>query len=291
MGKMKWLIVMMAMLVLTACSGQGQSGVTEQTNQNQAGSGDAAKDQSTAGVDQATGETATQVQITVSAASSLQGALDQVKEQYTKEHPEVEIAFNYGSSGTLQKQIEQGAPADLFISAGQKQMDALEKKQLIDASTRRDLLANELVLIVPVKNADGQESPIHTFEDLNKAKLVAVGEPNSVPAGEYAKQVLTYYKLWQGLSEGKLSYGNNVRQVLVYVETGNVDAGLVYASDAKTSDKVKVAATAPADSHKPIVYPMAVVASTKNKEQVQGFADYLLTEGARQIFAEQGFKR
>jgi molybdate transport system substrate-binding protein len=222
-------------------------------------------------------------QVIVSAAISLQAALDTIKKQYERDHPGTVITYNYGSSGSLQKQIEQGAPVDLFISAGQKQMDALEKQRLIDQDTRGVLVSNRLVLIAPKE--DGR---LKGFPDLSKAKLVAIGEPNSVPAGEYARQVLTKLGLWTQLEAGKLSFGKDVKQVLAYVETGSVDAGLVYRTD--VSEKVRIVAEAPPESHKAILYPYAIVAASQQKEAAAAFARYLKKPQAQQIFASYGFE-
>ncbi|CCO09211.1 molybdate ABC transporter substrate-binding protein [Desulforamulus hydrothermalis] len=225
------------------------------------------------------------VYLTISAAASLKDAAEELKGLYAKKHPYVNITYNFGASGTLQKQIEEGAPADLFISAGKKQMDALAEKDLIVKESRKDLLGNELVLITQ------KDSKITGFEDLLKPKVekVSIGTPESVPAGQYAKDALTSMKLWNKL-QPKLVLAKDVRQVLTYVETGNVAAGLVYNSDAVTSKDVKVVATAPSDSHKPILYPMAVVKNTKQQKAAKEFAAFLSGEEAARVFEKYGFK-
>jgi molybdate transport system substrate-binding protein len=174
-----------------------------------------------------------QLEITISAAISLKDALEKIKDDYGRKEPGVKITYNLGSSGNLQKQIEEGAPADLFISAGVSQMDQLAEKGLIDDSSRMTLLSNELVLITPENGPD-----IKDFSDLagSAVKKIALGLPETVPAGKYARETLTNLKLWERL-QPKLVTANNVRQVLTYVETGNVDAGFVYRSDALIGKK------------------------------------------------------
>lgn len=224
--------------------------------------------------------------LTVSAAISLKDALDEAKQLYTKEHPSVMIAANYGASGTLQLQIEQGAPVDIFISAAPKQMDALEAKALLLGGTRVDMLRNELVLIVPKDSSLGMAS----FEDLKRAnvKQVALGEPTTVPAGQYAKEVLTLLGIYDAVNS-KAILAKDVRQVLTYVETGNVDAGIVYATDAQSSSKVKVVATAPPNSHSPIVYPAAVIKDSKNPAAARAFLNFLSAPRGQAIFQKYGF--
>jgi molybdate transport system substrate-binding protein len=226
------------------------------------------------------------VDLTVSAAISLKDALDEATQLYTKENPNVTIAANYGASGTLQLQIEQGAPVDLFISAAPKQMDALEAKGLLLAGTRLDLVGNELALIVPKDSSLG----IASFQDLKRAsvKRVALGEPATVPAGQYAKEVLTSLGIYDAVNS-KAILAKDVRQVLTYVETGNVDAGIVYATDALSSPKVKVVATAPPKSHSPIVYPAAVIKASVNPAAARAFLSFLSSPRGLAIFQKYGF--
>jgi molybdate transport system substrate-binding protein len=224
-------------------------------------------------------------EITVSAAISLKDALDEISHLYTSEHPSAKVHFNLGGSGTLQRQIEQGAPVDIFISASLKEMDSLQSQGLLVPDTRRDLVKNSVVLIVPAGSTS-----ISSFQDLLKAavKTVAVGEPQTVPAGKYAQEVLTHFGIYDQLKP-KLVLGKDVRQVLTYVETGNTDAGIVYATDAKISKKVTVAATAPEDSHSPVVYPAAVIKNSKNLVGAKAFLEFLASEKARAVFQKYGF--
>ncbi len=225
------------------------------------------------------------INLTISAAASLKDVAEEIKDSYTRLHPEITITYNFAASGTLQRQIEEGAPVDIFISAGQSQMDALSEKDLMIESTRRDLLGNDLVLIA------GSHSKISGFGDLidHRVTKISIGTPESVPAGKYAKEVLTTLNIYNRI-QPKLVLAKDVRQVLTYVETGNVDAGLVYRSDATISDDVKIVAVAPPNSHKSIVYPMAIVKSTKHFKQAEKFAAYLAGKEAAGIFIEKGFQ-
>lgn len=223
--------------------------------------------------------------IQVSAAISLKDALTKLKEMYARKEPDVELQFNLGSSGMLQKQIEEGAPADLFVSAGKKQMDELAAKGLIVPETRSDLLGNELVLIVTKE----KKNDIKTFADLaDKTHSISIGQPESVPAGKYSKETLTSLKLWDKV-EKKIVFAKDVRQVLAYVDSGNVDAGLVYRSDTLALKSAHVAAVAQKGWHSPIVYPMAVVSASKSLEATKKFMDFLKTPEAAKVFANYKF--
>jgi molybdate transport system substrate-binding protein len=221
----------------------------------------------------------------VSAAASLKDVMQEVNTLYQQSQPGVNISYNFGASGALQQQIEQGAPADIFISAGKRQMDALEQKGLLVPGTRSNLANNRLVLVVP-KNSTSITS-FNTLAD-PKVKRISIGEPRSVPAGQYAQQVLQKLKLWDKLKP-KLVFANNVRQVLATVESGNADAGLVYATDAKISKQVKVAVTADDKYHSPIVYPMAVLKRSKNVDSAKEFVQFLSSEQAKAVLGKYGF--
>jgi len=221
----------------------------------------------------------------ISAAASLKEALEEIKPLYQQSKPNVNINYNFGSSGALQQQIEQGAPADIFISAAKKQVDALEQKGLLVPGTRNIIAKNRLVLVVP-KNAVGITS-FYSLKDA-KVKKIAIGEPRSVPAGQYAQQVLEKLKIWSEI-KSKLVFANNVRQVLASVESGNADAGLVYVTDAKISDKVKVVVTADEKYHSPIIYPLAVVKRSKNVDAAKEFSQFLSSNQAKSVFKKYGF--
>lgn len=226
-------------------------------------------------------------EVMVLAAASLTDALNELKPAFEKEHNNVSVTYSFGSSGKLAQQIEQGAPADVFLSASKKDMDKLQDKNGVSKDSRADFAKNELVLIVP-KNS---QLAVKSFEDINPGQLknLAVGEPESVPAGRYTKETFEKLGMWQKLQD-QLVLGKDVRQVLTYVESGNADAGIVYASDAKTSEKVKVLATAKPEWHKPIVYPGAVVASTKHSKEAQAFLDYLKSEKGQEVLKKYGFQ-
>lgn len=232
-----------------------------------------------------TAQAAKPVTLIVSAAASMQDAMQAIQSAYSQQKQNETIKYNFGASGALQQQIEQGAPVDVFISAAPKQMKALQDKNLLLADTQKDLLKNTIVLITP-QNTTG----ISDFKDLtsNKANKIAIGDPKSVPAGEYGKAVLTSLKLFDQL-QPKLVLASNVRQVLNYVETGNVSAGIVYGTDAKTSNKVKVVATAPENTHPPIIYPVAVLKGSKNPDAAKEFVQFLSSDPAKAIFEKYGF--
>lgn len=219
----------------------------------------------------------------ISVAASLTDTMNEMKGVYEKQHPNVKLTFNFGSSGALQQQIEQGAPADVFISAATKQMKSLQDKKLIVDKSHIDLLKNRLVLVGP-KDAN----KVKGFSSLKDASLVALGEPDSVPAGKYAVECLTKMGLWNGVKD-KAVYAKDVRQVLAYVESGNVDAGMVYLTDAKISTKVQILSIADESNHTPIVYPAAVIKASKNQEAAQSFVDFLSTAAAKDLFEKYGF--
>ncbi|MDZ8078778.1 MAG: molybdate ABC transporter substrate-binding protein [Nostoc sp. DcaGUA01] len=223
--------------------------------------------------------------ILVSAAASLKDALEEIKPLYQQSKSNVNVTYNFGASGALQQQIEQGAPADIFISAAKKQVDALETKGLLLPGSRANLANNRLVLIV-AQDVVG----VSSFYNLTDAKIkkIAIGEPRSVPAGQYGEQVLKKLKLYDRLKP-KLVFANNVRQVLAAVETGNAEAGLVYATDAKISNKVKVVVAADEKFHSPIVYPIAVLKSSKNPSAAKEFVQFLSTAQAKDVLKKYGF--
>ncbi|BAQ59893.1 molybdenum ABC transporter [Geminocystis sp. NIES-3708] len=221
--------------------------------------------------------------ILVGAAASLQLAL----QEFSKKYPQ-NVDYNFASSGILQQQIEQGAPIDVFISAASKQMDALEKKNLLLPNTRKNLLLNQIALITPKKNP--LSLSLANFSQLAqpKIKFIAIGEPRSVPAGQYAIEVFKNLRILASL-ESKFVFGNNVRETLTHVETGNADAGIIYLTDAKSSDKVKIIAIADKKLHTPIVYPIAVIKNSKYKEVSKKYLKSLQSETARKIFQKYGF--
>ncbi len=224
------------------------------------------------------------VEVLVAAAASLQNAMEELQTLYQDENPNVTLTFTYGSSGTLQQQIEQGAPVDVFMSAALKQMKALEEKGLILEDTKKELLENKIVLIQP----KGSNIEMANFEDILLAPVIALGEPASVPVGQYAEEVFSYLGVLDKVME-KVTYGKDVTEVLTWVATGNADAGVVYATDAKSSDLVKVVAEAPVGSTSKVLYPVAVVKETKVTDAAKAFVEYLGSEEAIGIFEKYGF--
>lgn len=225
------------------------------------------------------------VELTISAAASLQDALKELQTIYEKEHESIKIHFNFGGSGALQQQILQGAPVDLFLSAAEDKFDTLVEEGMIDRQQGINLLANELVLVVPKHNA----KQIHSFEDLQQAGKLALGTPETVPAGQYGVDTLKNMQLWD-LLESKVVYTKDVRQVLTYTETENVDAGIVYRTDALVSDKVDIVATADQGMHAPIIYPVGVLKASKHTNEAENFYQFLQTDRAMSVFKKYGFK-
>jgi molybdate transport system substrate-binding protein len=223
--------------------------------------------------------------LTVAVAASLQDAMGQLGPIFERSHPGITVSFNFGGSGMLAQQIERGAPADIFLAAASKPMDELAARELIWNDTRHDLLRNQIVLIAPAGNIQ-----LNSFADLTRSsvKLIALGEPGSVPAGDYGRQALESMGLWNAL-QGKLVLGKDVRQVLTYVETGNADAGIVYATDVRQSQAVRIAAVAPESSHAPVLYPLAVLKETHNASAARAFVAFLEGPDAGAAFRRLGF--
>ena len=230
--------------------------------------------------------TAKQQEIYVLAAASMTDAIQEIGANYEKEHKNIKLVYSFGSSGALQTQIEQGAPADVFISAAQKQMNVLDKKDLLDKSTRKDLVENKIVLIVPTKS----NLKINSLSDLasDKVTKIALGEPNAVPVGQYSEEIFSKLNILDNV-KSKAVYASDVRQVLSWVETGEVDCGLVYATDAAISDKVKVLFEAPGDTHKPIIYPVAMLKSSSHQEEAKDFINYLTNNESKTVLEKYGF--
>jgi molybdate transport system substrate-binding protein len=222
--------------------------------------------------------------VMVFAAASLTESLQEIAAAYEKQSGD-KIVFNFAASGTLARQIEEGAPADIFFSADEAKADALEKKGLLVKETRKSLLGNSLVIVTPPDSA-----AIQSPADLTNAavKRVALGDPRIVPAGTYAKAYLEKSGLWAGV-EPKVVPCENVRAVLAAVESGNVDAGVVYKTDAAISKKVKVAFEVPAADGPKISYPAALVANAPHPDAAKKFLGCLTGSEADAVFARHGF--
>lgn len=224
--------------------------------------------------------------VIVSAAASLTNAFQVIGKQFTVLHPNVFIRFNFGSSGALQHQIEQGAPVDVFASAGNKEMNMLAKENLIQKRSRTIFVTNSLVLV------SRKGSRVKSWEDLTKpfVKRVAISDPQSVPSGRYAEETLKHKKIWNVVIK-KAVLGEDVRQTLSYVVQGDAQAGIVFRTDAEYAAKsIKIVATAVSGvDHTPIVYPIALVANTHHPLFAKEFLQYVLGKSGRAILTRYGF--
>ena len=223
--------------------------------------------------------------LTISAAASLTFALNEIKALYEAQNQSIQLVMNYASSGVLRQQIAQGAPSDIFISASSHYMDELNDSGRILQDSRQELLTNSMVLITDKK------SELTGFDSLLSSGVtqIAIGVPESVPAGQYGKETLQYLGLWDQI-EPKIILAKDVRQIVAYIESGNVDAGIVYKTDALLSQKVKIIAEAPPESHTRISYPVALVEGSKAQEDAQAFIEFLTNDPiSKEIFEQNGF--
>lgn len=230
---------------------------------------------------------ATAANLTVSAAASLTDAFNAVKAAFEKENPGVTLTMNYAASGALLSQMEKGAPVDVFASADQKTMDMAVEKKLVDTASRVDFAQNSLVLTVPTGNP-AKVSDLNSLK-APAVKRIALGNPETVPAGRYTKAALTKTGFWQPL-EAKFVMAESVRQVLDYVTRGEVDAGFVYGTDAKKGgDKLKITAEIPLE--KPVSYPIAILSASTDKKDAALFIKYVTGAKGQEILAKFGFKK
>jgi len=228
---------------------------------------------------------ATAAEVTVFAAASLTDALKEIGAAYESTSGDKAV-FNFGASSLLARQIQEGAPADLFFSADEAKMDGLEKRGLVAKGTRHSLLSNTLVVVVPADSSLTIASPADLAT--SKVRVLALAEPQSVPAGIYAKEWLKAQKLWSRVID-KVVPTENVRAALAGVESGNADAGIVYKTDAGISKKVKIAYEVPAASGPKISYPLAVIADSKHQEAARKLLAYLESSAALDVFRRYGF--
>ncbi|HDX9634228.1 molybdate ABC transporter substrate-binding protein [Bacillus cereus group sp. MYBK108-2] len=230
-------------------------------------------------------EKANKVEIKVFAAASLKDVLEEVTANYEKIHGNVKFTFTYGGSGSLQQMIEQGKSADLFISAAEKNFTPLVEKGYINPNQAINFLGNELVLAVPI-----EKNIVHSFSDLNRNNVekIAIGNPATVPAGMYAKQVFEGLNLYEVLKP-KFVLATDVRHVLSLIETKQVEAGLVYKTDALISPQVKIVDTADPSLHTPIIYPMGVLESAQSPTETTEYYNYLQTIQVKEKFEKYGF--
>ena len=265
--RLMWLGLIIGACLLAGCSSSADKTTTDTRAASQSGA------------------TST-VELTISAAASLTDAMKEIQQDYESQHENIKLSFNFGASGALQQQIEQGAPVDLFFSASTRNMELLLEQKLIEAEWNDTIIHNELVVIVP---AD-KDMSIQGIEDLNSGAVqhLAIGEPRTVPAGSYAQEALTAKQLWDSL-QPRIVLAKDVRQVLTYVESGNAEAGFVYRSDAEGSDKVTIALHVDPQTYTPIEYPAGVVSTSKHPEEASEFFTYLQGDEAQAIFEKYGF--
>ena len=236
--------------------------------------------------------------VVVFAAASMTESMNRIAELYKEAVPNIKIVYNFDSSGTLKTQIQEGADCDIFISAGQRQMDQIdiaadsavntEKLDFVLPGTRFDIVANRVVMIVPKgTNPKG----IDDFKDVvtDKVSLVALGNAD-VPVGQYSREIFTSLGIWDELnSMKKISFASNVKEVLAQVAAAAIDCGIVYGTDAATSAEVAVAAEAPQGTHKPIAYPAAILKRTGDKAAAKAFVEFLKSDASAEVFENIGF--
>lgn len=232
---------------------------------------------------------AAQTPLTVFAAASLKESLDEAASAYQQAHG-TPVQVSYAASSTLARQVEQGAPADVFVSADQEWMDYLQQRKLIDPALRRDLLGNTLVLVAPAASTAQVDlrKPGALLAALGAQGRLAVGQTASVPAGKYARAALQALGQWNSV-QPRLAESESVRSALMLVARGEAPLGIVYGSDAQAEPKVRVVATFPADSHAPIVYPVAPLRASAQAKAAADFVRWLGTPPAQAIFRRHGF--
>ena len=275
---------MMAAGMLAGCSGSAKETTAAATEAATTAEETKAEETTAEETTAASGE---ETEILVAAAASLKNAYeDKLIPMFEEANPGVTVKGTYDSSGKLQTQIEEGLEADVFMSAAKKQMTALDEEGMIASDTITDLLENKIVLIVPT----GNEKKLEKFEDIENADSIALGDPASVPAGQYSEEALTNLGIWDKIQD-KVSFGINVTEVLNQVAAASADAGIVYATDAASmADQVEVVAEAPEGSlSKKVIYPVAVVKGTAHEEVAKEFVAFLQTDKAITVFEEYGF--
>jgi molybdate transport system substrate-binding protein len=226
--------------------------------------------------------------VTVFAAASLKDAVDEIEAAYQKRAGQKAV-ISYASSSALAKQVESGAPAHIFISADLDWMDYLEKRKLIDTASRTNLLRNELVLVAPVDSKVALNvGPNFALAGALGNGRLAMGDPDHVPAGKYGKAALESLGVWPSVA-GKIARAENVRSALLFVSRGEAPLGIVYRTDAVADKRVRIAGAFPADSHPPIVYPAAILASGRNNTSAQHYLSFLKAPEALATFRKHGF--
>ena len=286
------IIAAAAGLMLMGCSSQKEETVAPEsaaeTTAEETTAGETAAEATEAETDTEEADTEAPVEeettVTLAAAASLEYAFtEELIPMFEEENPGIKIEGTYDSSGKLQTQIESGLEADIFFSAAEKQMNALNDEGFIISDSIVNLLENKIVLILP---SDSENGEISAFEDITKASSIALGDPESVPVGQYSEESLTNLGIWDEIQD-KVSFGTNVTEVLNWVAESSADCGIVYATDAATTDKVKVVSEAPEGSlESPVVYP---VARLSDDEAAVKFYDFICSDEAMAVFEEYGF--
>lgn len=280
----------LAMGMMTGCTGEKKEETVPETAQAAAQTAEETAPETTAQeADASVEEDTEKTEILVAAAASLKNAYEEeLIPMFEEENPEITVTGTYDSSGKLQTQIEEGLEADVFMSAATKQMKALQEKGMIAEDTVTELLENKIVLIVP----SGSAGELKIFEDIEKAESIALGDPASVPAGQYAQEALTSLGIWDRIQD-KVSFGTNVTEVLNQVAASSADAGIVYATDAASmAEQVDVIAEAPEGSlAQKVIYPVAVVKNSTHLGEAEAFVEFLKTEEAMKVFESYGFSK
>lgn len=280
----------LAMGMMTGCTGEKKEETVPETAQTAAQTAEeTAPETTTQEADASVEEDTEKTEILVAAAASLKNAYEEeLIPMFEEENPGITVTGTYDSSGKLQTQIEEGLEADVFMSAAIKQMKALQEKGMIAEDTVTELLENKIVLIVP----SGSAGELKIFEDIEKAESIALGDPASVPAGQYAQEALTSLGIWDRIQD-KVSFGTNVTEVLNQVAASSADAGIVYATDAASmAEQVDVIAEAPEGSlAQKVIYPVAVVKNSTHLGEAEAFVEFLKTEEAMKVFESYGFSK
>ena len=287
--KKPFAVVMAAMMVagmMAGCSSKPQETTAAATETETIAAETTAAETEAESKAEAKADLGEQSILVAAAASSKNAYEDELIPMFEEQYPGVTVEGTYDSSGKLQTQIEEGLEADVFMSAATKQMKALDEEGMIASDTIVNLLENKIVLIVPT----GSDSKIDSFEKIGDAASIALGDPESVPAGQYAKEALTNLNVWDSIQD-KVSFGTNVTEVLNQVAAASADAGIVYATDAASkADQVTVVAEAPEGSlEKKVIYPVAVVKATTHEDAAKAFVDFLQTPEAIAVFESYGF--
>lgn len=240
----------------------------------------------------AASESSKEAELVIFAAASMTETLEQIKTAYEADNPGIRLVFTFDSSGTLKTQIEEGAYCDLFVSAAQKQMDQLAELDLIDVSTRVDLLENKVTLVVPKDNPAGLQSFDDLAEQLKRGEILLAMGNSDVPVGQYTEKILAFYGLSASelAEQGLITYGSNVKEVVTQVREESVKAGVVYATDAASAG-LTVVDTAEKEMCGQVIYPAAVLKDSRNAEAAKAFLAYLQEDAAMKIFESVGFSR